>query len=337
MAAGDDEPIVNEENEERIQLSIRQSKIELKTYRRIIKHTQFVTWAVFSELGLAEYRSKDFWIIMMLLAIMWFVRLYLHYCSQWLFLQSISVPVTKFQLHAHTVELRYQASLLYTREELGMVVVGPLSLNAVMLLLVLIRWCCQLVYVSSLSFMSKMIIAMGVWTVLDPLAVFLVDVLLGRLAYSEENPVADAAKLYWLFFRTEQTGLPGVVITALLYTLIFIISFSVLYFYLLRLHKESWLLDALQRISGNENEFCIPLDMEISNQELSFVVKKAEQWRGLNGERRKVKIEYIFNIFMAKTQPAPPSPEMYCPAAESEGPSWSQDGKCCSHADLELV
>ena len=34
-------------------------------------------------------------LIMLLLALMWFVRLYLHYCSQWLFLQAIAVPVNK--------------------------------------------------------------------------------------------------------------------------------------------------------------------------------------------------------------------------------------------------
>lgn len=34
-------------------------------------------------------------LIMPLLALMWFVRLYLHYCSQWLYLQAIAVPVNK--------------------------------------------------------------------------------------------------------------------------------------------------------------------------------------------------------------------------------------------------
>ncbi len=50
-------------------------------------------------------------LIMLLLALMWFVRLYLHYCSQWLYLQAIAVPVNKWvcflwyrpeRTHAHT-------------------------------------------------------------------------------------------------------------------------------------------------------------------------------------------------------------------------------------------
>lgn len=35
-------------------------------------------------------------LIMLLMALMWFVRLYLHYCSQWLYLQAIAVPVNKW-------------------------------------------------------------------------------------------------------------------------------------------------------------------------------------------------------------------------------------------------
>lgn len=91
---------------------------------------------------------------------------------------SVSSPA-RFQFHAHTVDLVYQSSLLHTREELAMVVLGPLTLNAVTFLLVLIRWGCQQIFGSLPSFTSKFIMAQGVWTVLDPLAVFAVDAILG--------------------------------------------------------------------------------------------------------------------------------------------------------------
>lgn len=60
-----------------------------------------------SELGLPLLRQqqqphtgwrgsvRQLGLIMLLLALMWFVRLYLHYCSQWLYLQAIAVPVNK--------------------------------------------------------------------------------------------------------------------------------------------------------------------------------------------------------------------------------------------------
>uniref|UniRef100_K7FC06 Orofacial cleft 1 candidate gene 1 protein n=1 Tax=Pelodiscus sinensis TaxID=13735 RepID=K7FC06_PELSI len=264
------------------------SAVEVKVSRKIIEHFHFGMYGVFAELGLAQWRSWNFWFIMLLIVLLWFVRLYLHYCSQWLFLQAISVPVTKFQLFPHTVDLCYQNSLLLTREELSIVVVGPLTLNAVMLLMVLIRWGCQQLFDSFPSFLSKFIMAMGLWTVLDPLAVFVVDVFLGRLTYRAEKPIADAAKLYWLFSRTEQSGIPGALITVVLYTILFIISSTVLFLYFLRLHNEGWLIDVFKRIHGEEATFFIPLDLEISTQELSYIMKKAEQWRGISGERRKV-------------------------------------------------
>ncbi|XP_075128079.1 uncharacterized protein LOC142201153 [Leptodactylus fuscus] len=63
----------------------------------------------------------------------------------------------------------------------------------------------------------------------------------------------------------------------------------------LRIHKESWILDVFQRITCDEGVCHVPCDLEISNQELSHIVRKAEQWRGINGERRKMAVyDYIW-------------------------------------------
>ncbi|TWW71046.1 hypothetical protein D4764_17G0005290 [Takifugu flavidus] len=253
-----------------------------------------------SELGLPLLRQRgprgnwrgcvrQLGLIIALLALMWFVRLYLHYCSQWLYLQAIAVPVNKFQFHAHTVDIVYQSSLLHTREELAMVMVGPLTLNAVTFLLVLIRWGCQQIFGSLPSFTSKFIMAQGVWTVLDPLAVFAVDAVLGHLVYSPETPVGDAAKLYWHFYRIDQSGVSGVMITLFLYAVLFLLSGTILFIYILRFHNDGRMLDVFQRLTAKEGTYFTPQDLEVSIEELSYIVKKAEQWRGFNGERRKAR------------------------------------------------
>lgn len=92
---------------------------------------------------------------------------------------SLLVLIYRFQFFPYTVELCYQNSLLQTSEELVMVAVGPLTLNAGLLLMVLIKWGCQQLFDSFPSFLSKFIIALGLWTVLDPLAVLVVDSFLG--------------------------------------------------------------------------------------------------------------------------------------------------------------
>uniref|UniRef100_A0AAA9STX8 Orofacial cleft 1 candidate gene 1 protein n=1 Tax=Bos taurus TaxID=9913 RepID=A0AAA9STX8_BOVIN len=259
------------------------------------KHLCFVLVSVSSELEFAQWQSQGFWYIILLMASLWFLRLYLHYLSQWFFLQAISTPVTKFRFSPLTVELCYPTSSLHIAEEMLVVVLGPFMLNTVVLSLVLVRWGCQLLFAFCPDVLSKLIITMGLWAVLDPLAVFTVDTVLGRLTQREETPVADAAKLYWMFERTMQSGILGVMLTVLLYVLLFIISSLILYVYCLRLHNDSWILDTFQRIHSEESKFFIPYDLEISNQELSYIIKRSEQWRGLNGERRKVAVyDYIW-------------------------------------------
>lgn len=55
-----------------------------------------------------------------------------------------------------------------------------------------------------------------------------------RLAHNEETPIADAAKLYWMFVRTKYPAILGVIITGVLYTLLSVISSLILYLYCLR-------------------------------------------------------------------------------------------------------
>ncbi|XP_048879811.1 uncharacterized protein ofcc1 [Brienomyrus brachyistius] len=257
-----------------------------------------------SELGLSRWRCADLLLVIPPLALISFARLYLHYCSQWLFLQAIAVPVSTFRFHLYTVDLVYQNSLLRTHEELVMVVVGPLTLNAATLLLVLIRWGCQLIFGSSPPFLSNFIMALGVWTVLDPLAVFAVDAVLGRLVYSSGRPLADAAKLAWHFHRTQQSHTAGVLITLFLYAVLLVCSITILYIYFLRLHNDGRLMDVFHRLHSQEGSFFVPQDLEVTNQELSYIVKKAEQWRGFNGERRKVAVyDYVWTDDPSSTDP----------------------------------
>uniref|UniRef100_A0A8B9KNI5 Uncharacterized protein n=2 Tax=Astyanax mexicanus TaxID=7994 RepID=A0A8B9KNI5_ASTMX len=277
------------------------------------------------ELGLSccpRPHFRQLALLLVLVILTWFPRLYLHYCSQWLYLHTRNIPVNRFQFHAHTVDLVYQSSLLRTLEETLLVLLGPLTLNAATFLLLLIRWVCQLAFGSTPSFLSKLIMAVGAWTVLDPLAVFAVDAVLGRLSYSAETPVADAAKLYWHFHRTEQSGTAGIIITLFLYTVLFILSFTVLYVYFFRLHNDGRMLDVYHRLHSPEGVFFIPHDLEVSNQELSYIVKKAEQWRGFNGERRKVA---VYDYIWTEEEPA---------GSESPGGPPNAAGEASTHVSV---
>lgn len=67
------------------------------------------------------------------------------------------------------------------------------------------------------------------------------------------------------------------------------------------------MLDVFQRLTAKEGTYFLPQDLELSNQELDYIVKKAEQWRGFNGERRKVSEPSPCNLsFCLSTQRSSP-------------------------------
>lgn len=62
-----------------------------------------------------------------------------------------------------------------------------------------------------------------------------------------------------------------------------------------RLNNNGRMLDSYWRLHAEASEIHIPYDLEISLPELDSICKKAEQWRGEEGERRKVAVnEYLW-------------------------------------------
>ena len=55
------------------------------------------------------------------------------------------------------------------------------------------------------------------------------------------------------------------------------------------------MLDIYWRLMGAEEIFFMPYDLELSNEEMAYISRKAEQWRGEEGERRKVAVyDYVW-------------------------------------------
>ena len=48
-----------------------------------------------SELGLSDPKSREFWIMFVLFIMMFFVRIYVHYIGQWLYLTAQTIPINK--------------------------------------------------------------------------------------------------------------------------------------------------------------------------------------------------------------------------------------------------
>ena len=66
---------------------------------------------------------------MIVMAVIFFCRIYTHYSGMWIFIQAIGrgATISKFDFKPYTVDLVYQMDLLSTGEVVGMVLMGPLT------------------------------------------------------------------------------------------------------------------------------------------------------------------------------------------------------------------
>ena len=57
--------------------------------------TRYISRQFMAELGLSQWRSSGFWLIVFLFCFIFFVRLFLHYVAQWGYLQLLGIPINK--------------------------------------------------------------------------------------------------------------------------------------------------------------------------------------------------------------------------------------------------
>ena len=94
--------------------------MERKSYERI----QYVGRQFFAELGISQWRSLEFWATLLILLLMWWVRMYLHYLGQYAFLRIINIPVNR------SVEgIECQSVINYTQQVLTITSYRSLELS----------------------------------------------------------------------------------------------------------------------------------------------------------------------------------------------------------------
>ena len=135
---------------------------------------------------------------------------------------------------------------------------------------------------------SKFFAAFGIAAVLDPYLIIIID-----LIYENYNCTArseachtdytssdckcfngDFLKLWYRMEIEEGSGLTGLFIMILLYMGTTIIGMLMLYYYIVYVHREGRVLDQWRRINGTVEEFFMPQDFEISDEELKEIVHK---------------------------------------------------------------
>ena len=99
----------------------------------------------------------------------------------------------RFDFYPHTVILHYQSSLLFTREEVAIVLLGPFFNKFVFCLFILFSWGFQKVFGSLPDLSSQFIAAFGVQAILDPYWILFVD--LALLRFNPPQPDLSTADI----------------------------------------------------------------------------------------------------------------------------------------------
>ena len=269
----------------------------LKSTRTVIgvgrERATYCSRMFLSEVGLSQARTLEFWVFMLLFVIIFFPRLYIHYVGQWILVNLAGFPPARFVFYPYTVDLSYQEDKLSTGMTVGVVLMGPLFNVFVLSLLSLFAFLSIKIAGAFPSILSKSILIYGIWTILDPIAILIVDAALGRsgsddVFTNDDQPIGDAFKLYWHFYNVEGNGIVGIPITIFIYLVEMLLSFTILYIYFLKIHNNGRLLDTYHRLHGDDADFLVPYDLEVSAKELTAICRKAEAWRGNEGEIRKI-------------------------------------------------
>ena len=105
-----------------------------------------------------------------------------------------------------TVTLDYQTDLLTLGGTTGLVLFGPLFIIIIYMIAMLFFWLAQKVFMGLPFVVSKVMLAFGIWSIIDCVMILIVDSCLKR--YTCLDTIGDAFKLYcYLKDNTSQGGL----------------------------------------------------------------------------------------------------------------------------------
>mmetsp|Transcript_18910 Transcript_18910/g.31567 ORF Transcript_18910/g.31567 Transcript_18910/m.31567 type:complete len:1169 (-) Transcript_18910:236-3742(-) len=268
----------------------------------------FLYHEAFGDLLPSKFGTFDWYVTSVCFILAFWLRMYVHYIGQYLFLQAVQTPVYSFEVRVYEMIFKYMSSSVPVSVEFGLVALGPLGVLFVFLLLVGTGKMFYSFAGTLPDSVSLFIAAFGVATMFDSVLVMFVDVVMHNYHCGEiddsckvdytsrdcECFVGDFMKLWERMVEDESSGITGLILTVIVYTGLFIVSALVLYEYMIHIHKDARVLDIWRRMSGPSEEFFIPHDFEVSYAELTSICAKAALWRGANGQTRRLAVsEYI--------------------------------------------
>lgn len=259
------------------------------------KRFKYIISEVFQDLGFKIKKASynQIWLsLSILLFCLWICRL-THYFGQWCLLSAIGIDIHDFSVFWVTFTLKY-ASDLYFGTILGFIIAGTLFSWLVFGIFMLIAFLCYWYknYFPSIGYRIGALYGLAI--MLDPIVTLIESIIRSPL---QDDWKRDPFLMSIYFEENASSNFYGPVVTFLIYTVIMTLSIFLVNVYLIYIHMNGRILDTYNRINSLESEFFIPLDQEVGERYLKWVVKKAHSYRTIEGDTRKVAaVEYTERI-----------------------------------------
>ncbi|CDI75721.1 hypothetical protein, conserved [Eimeria praecox] len=199
----------------------------------------------------------------------------------WLYLRSAKVPVHNIQFSAFYVRLSFVQELLSLEQTISVTAAGPLACLVAFVLVSLTVHAANITLGMQPATVYQFCSALGAATAINP-------VLMAVIEGMSSNRTGISFMLFNYYIRDVNNATLGVII-ALLIDLTFI-GFSIFayYTYAISVHSHGQVKDTHRRLTGDESLYHLPLDTEVSERYLMGCLESARQYRGPQGEVRKV-------------------------------------------------
>jgi hypothetical protein len=241
-------------------------KYDLKTRNLTWKKVKYIWDEQMNDIRWSKRASVEFQLAVFYICFLFFLRMFTHYIGQYFVCTAMNVPVTQFDTHWYKIYITY-ASFKFMHE--FFVVLAGVAMNTFLFLsLIAIKFAMKNTFGCFPRVYYKVLSWVGVFIVLDPILVLLIDLASGSWQQG------DWFKFYTYFMKKEGNGIVGIYITFFIMFGMTIFNGFLYYYYMIFVHMEGRILDLYKRMSGTRKTFFVPHDNEVSLKYLQWVMNR---------------------------------------------------------------
>ena len=248
---------------------------------------EYCVRGILDELSLRHPDQPRFWLNILAFIVALYFQSFIHGCALYTALAAIGVPISAAVPDAFGVTIDYSHLNTTALQEFFFVFWAQLSTYILLLTLITAGGVIKSSTGRIPDHLSKFVFTLGLTAFLVPFYELMLDGI-------RDTAHCDILRLHNWFSIHDYGAFYGYLVFIIIYCFVSANTFVTVFLYTMRLHLNGILQDAYWRIMiVNEDTCVIPEDLELSQKELRHILQRAERWRGMNGERRKISVQKL--------------------------------------------